>query len=186
MTKYFTNIVKLYSTAFFEYVAKNNNIVNASKDFLKLKDVFAQGSSILESIAAPVYSQQEQIQLLSAVLNKIEVSLDMVNFIQVLLVNKRLELFPLIADYFNLLAHEYSVEKLVEVTLSHQVSSAEKEKIKQELEGALSSKIEVLFKEDKKILAGTIVKIDNKMFDASLRTKFTNLTDSVTKKIALL
>ena len=186
MTKYFTSIVKLYSTTFFESVAKKNNILNISKEFSKLKDIFAEDFSILESISAPVYSMQEQSQLLSAALSKINLSVDLKNFLQVLLENKRLMLFPLIAGHFDILVHEASGNKIGEVTLSEDVSSAQQKKIKEQLEVMLSSKMDISFKEDKNILAGIIIKTDNKMFDTSLRTKFTNLTDSVTKKIALL
>ncbi len=186
MTKYFTSIVKLYSTTLFKSLSKNNNILNISKEFLKLKDIFAEDFSILENISAPVYSLQEQNQLLSAVLSKINLSVDLKNFLQVLLENKRLMLFPQIAEHFDILVHEALGNKTVEITLSEGVSSAEQKKIKEQLEVMLLSKIDISFKEDKNILAGIIVKTDNKMFDASLRTKFTNLTESVTKKIALL
>lgn len=186
MIKYFTNAVKLYSMAFFEFASENKKISSITKDFFKLKDLFAKTPSIIENIAAPVYSKQEQQQLLSVVTEKLKLSSEMINFLHVLLENKRLELFPLIADYFDLLMHESSGTKIIEVTLNEEASSLEQETIRKQLEDIFSSKLDLSFKKDEEIIAGIIVKTENKMFDASLRTKFTNLTDSVTKKMALL
>lgn len=184
--KYFTNTVKLYSTALFEYALEQKKIVALSEDFLKLKNIFVQDSSVIENIAAPVYSKNEQTQLLSAILGKLNLSSEMNNFLQVLLENKRLKLLPLIAGHFDALAHEHSGNKIVEVTLVDEAYLAQKKEIIKQLENIFSSKMDVSFKQDKEILAGIIIKTDNKMFDASLRTKFANLTDSITKKIALL
>lgn len=186
MEKYFTNAVKLYSTAFFEIASENKKISNLSKEFSQLKAIFANDSSIIKNIAAPVYSKQEQQKLLSVVADKLKISSEMINLINVLLENKRLELFLLIADHFDVLMHESLGTKIVEVTLNEEVSLEEQKIIQKELEESFSSKLDLSFKKDEKILAGIIVKTDNKMFDASLRTKFTNLTDSVTKKMDLL
>lgn len=186
MAKHFINAVKLYSVAFFEFASENKKTSKLDKDFSKLKEVLARDPSILESISAPVYSKQEQQQLLSVVTDKLKISTEMINFIHVLLENKRLKLFPLIADHFDVLMHEASGTKLVEVTLNEEASSVEQKTIKKQLEDIFSSRLDLSFKKDEEILAGIIVKTENKMFDASLRTKFTNLTDSVTKKMALL
>lgn len=186
MEKYFTNAVKLYSTAFFKVASENKKSSKLVKEFSKLKEFFAEDYSIIKNIAAPVYSTQEQHKLLSVVADKLKISLEMINFIHVLLDNKRLELFPLIADHFEVLMHEASGTKIVEVTLNEEASVLKQKTIKKQLEDIFSTKLDLSFKKDEKILAGIIVKTDNKMFDASLRTKFTNLTDSVTKKMALL
>ncbi|MCT4634750.1 MAG: ATP synthase F1 subunit delta [Rickettsiales bacterium] len=186
MEKYFTNAVRLYSTAFFEIASEKGKISSLAKEFTKLKSCFVGDSSIIKNIAAPVYSKQEQQKLLSVVADKLGFSSEMINFIYVLLANKRLKLFPLIADHFEVLMHESLGTKIVEVTLNEEVSLAEQKTINKQLEDVFSSKLDLSFKTDEKILAGIIVKTDNKMFDASLRTKFTNLTDSVTKKMALL
>ena len=186
MTKYFTNIVKLYSTAFFEYARERKIVSRLSEDFTKLKELFLQNSSAIENISAPIYSREEQINLLASVIKDLKLSKEMENFTYVLLENKRLSLLPLISAYFNVLVNEYLGNKIVEVTLSDAVSSKEQDKIKNQLEDIFSSKVDLSFKEDENIIAGIIIKTDNKMFDASLKTKFTNLTDSVSKKIALL
>ena len=57
---------------------------------------------------------------------------------------------------------------------------------KEKLEEILDSKVELSFKLAPKILGGIIIKIDNKMFDASLASKFNYLTNAVQEQIALL
>ena len=186
VTKYFASAIKLYSTALFSYAIENKISSKLLEDFIKLKDVLAQNSSVISDISAPIYSKQEQDKLLSAIISKLGLSKEMINFIYVLAQNKKLTLLPLIAEHFYVLMSNHLGNKIVEVTLSNAVSLLEKNKIKTQLEKIFLTKLEISFKQDEKILAGIVIKTDNKMFDASLRTKFASLTDSVTKKIALL
>ena len=62
----------------------------------------------------------------------------------------------------------------------------QQKEIKANLEKKFSSKIELSFKIDPKILGGIIIKIDGKMIDASLVSKFIHLSNIVEKRIALL
>lgn len=186
MAKYFTNLVKLYSVALFEYGVKKKITHKLWEDFTSLKGIFCEDSSIIGIISAPIYSEDEQSQILTAVLKKFKLSDEMTNFIYMLVRNKRMAIFPLILEYFYILMNDSEGRKMLEVTLCSKASIEEQLHIEKCLEKVFSAKIEASFKEDEKILAGIIVKTDNKMFDASLRTKLTDLTDSVSKKIALL
>lgn len=186
MSKYFTNKVELYSLALFNFANTGNLSSNFLDKLLKLKNFIDENSSIVEKISAPIFSKKEQDQLILKLVEAIKLPKEMLNFLRVLIQNNKFTLLPLIIEHFQLLMTKQSGSKIIEIILSDQVSDLEQKKIRHALEKIFSTNIELSFEEDKEILAGIIVKTENKMFDASLKTKFTNLTESVRRKVALL
>lgn len=184
MTKYFTNTVKLYSETIFKHAEENGIISHIWEDFLKLKDVLSNKNSTLDVISAPIYSEEEQRLLISAITKDLNLSKDMVNILHILSHNKRLLLFPLILEHFHILMNNSLGIKELEAITAKPLSKSEQDNITKRLEKLFSSKININFTEDKDILAGIIIKTDNKMFDASLKTKLTDFNESVCKKLA--
>ena len=145
-----------------------------------------QDTSFIKNISAPIYSKNEQHKILSAAINVLNLSLETVNFIYLLAKNKRLSLLNQIVNHLKILFSENIGNKLIEVTTSNTTSTSEQKIIQEQLEEIFSCKVKLYFKKDKEIYGGLIIKCNNQMFDASLKTKFINLTNNVTKEIALL
>jgi F-type H+-transporting ATPase subunit delta len=186
MMQYCTDIVKIYAIALFDYAIEKKIIDSIAKEVLTLQAILLQDITLLENISAPIYSEVEQIQLLQDVINNLSLSKEMANLLYLLAKNKRLHSLMDILGIFNMHLSEYSGNKIVEATISYEFSKKEQDLFKTNLENHLSSKIELSYKIDPKILGGMIIKIDNKMLDASLRNKFTNLSNIIESKIALL
>ena len=186
MAKYYTDIVKLYAEAFFDYALSENILKRISKEVEKLHTVFIANPQLLENISAPIYSAAEQKALLEDIVKSLSLSEEMSNLLGVLAQNKRLIKLMDILEFFNSKLIEHSGSKIVEAIVSQELSKKERDSLKEKLEAALSSKIELSLKIDQEILGGVIIKIDNKMLDASLANKFNHLSDIVESKIALL
>lgn len=183
MAKYFTNTVKLYSETIFKHTQENGIIAHIWKDFSKLKDILSNNNSIINIVSAPIYSEEEQKQLINTIIEDLDLSKDMINFLYILSQNKRLSLLPQIIDYFHILMKAASGTQQVEAIIAKALSKEEQDKIIKRLEKLFSSKIDINFIENKDILAGIIIKTDNKMFDASLKTKLADFNESVSKKL---
>lgn len=186
VTEYCTDVVKLYAKALFDYAVSQDILIEIAKEVAKLQSNILEDPMLIQTIAAPIYSEQEQHQLLLELAQTLHLSKEIANLLKMLAKNKRLNLLIDIFKNFNILLSEHSGNKIVEVTVSQKLLSKEQNKIQKRLEEMLSSKIELLFKIEPKILGGMIIKVDNKMLDASLRSKFAYLTNAVKKKIALL
>lgn len=186
MVQYFTNTVKLYSSSFFSYAVEQDILDKVSKDFSNLSSLLAQNDGLLETISAPIYSELEQHQILLSAINDLKCCKETTNFILLLAQNKRLLLLTKISQHFDLLYKKHLNKKIVEVISSCSMSEKEIQDLQKQFEEIFSSSVELSLKEDPEIIGGLIVKLDNQMFDASLRTKFENLTSAVTEEIALL
>ena len=186
MTQHSTSIVKLYATAIFDYALANNKLESISEEANQLKDFLSKDDQWVKHIAAPIYSYCEQKNLLEKIAKPLNLSATMSNFLVLLAKNKRLNLLSDILNNLYEIVCKNSGCKIVEVTSAHNLLEADQKNIKNNLEEMFSSKIDLTFKVDPEIIGGIVVKVDNKMFDSSLRSKFTVLTRSVKKKLALL
>lgn len=186
MTQYFTHIVKLYSSSLFTYAIENKLVSKIIEDIEKIENNLLSDESLIKSIAAPIFSENEQHQIISSIAAKLKLIPETINFIDSLAKNKRLKLLKNILDLFKILAIESSGAKVVEVTLSENLSAVKQDAVKSQLETIFASNLIINFKQDPSIISGIIVKFNNKMLDASLKTKFTNLTNAMEKEIALL
>jgi F-type H+-transporting ATPase subunit delta len=182
VVQYCTDTVKLYATAFFDYALANKMLDKISKEITKLQGVFLE----IELVAAPIYSGAEQIKLLQDISQSLKLSKEMANLLNLLAKNKRLHLLEEIFKYFDVLLAGSSGKKIVELIVSKELSSKEQDKIKQQLKDVLESEIQTCFKIDPKIIGGVVVKVDNKMFDASLQSRFLYLSHAIKKQIDLI
>ena len=186
MTQYYTEIVKLYATALFDYADEKNILDKLSQEVNAFEVLLEEDANIIKNIAAPVYSEKEQRLLINNIAKVLALSKEMVNFLLLLGKNTRLSLLVEIFKFFQELIIKRSGSKIVEVTLFEALNAVQQKEIKANLEKKFSSKIELSFKIDPKILGGIIIKIDGKMIDASLVSKFIHLSNIVEKRIALL
>jgi F-type H+-transporting ATPase subunit delta len=186
VAKYYTDVVKLYAEAFFDYALSENILKKISKEVEKLHAVFLVNPQLLEIISAPIYSAAEQKSLLEDIVKNLSLSDETSNLLGVLAQNKRLMKLMDVLEFFDSKLIEHSGSKIVEAIVSQELSKKEQDSLKEKLEKALSSKVELLLKIDQNILGGVVIKIDNKMLDASLANKFNHLSDIVESKIALL
>ncbi len=81
MAQYFTNKVKLYSTVLFNYAAEKGIVAEIKQDFDQLETILAQDPSVIKNISAPIYSESEQKQMLSAAISYLKLSAEVENFI---------------------------------------------------------------------------------------------------------
>ena len=97
------------------------------------------------------------------------------NLIRLLADNKRLNLMQFIADYYNkILCKKRSIDT-AEVITAISIDETTINKVKEKLEEIFNKKIKIKLSVDKEIIAGMIVKIDDKIIDGSVRTKFENM-----------
>lgn len=186
MTKYCTDIIKIYATAFFDYAKESGLLELSFNEVLKLQEILQTNTTLLEIISAPIYSYKEQMDLIEDITKSLSLSKELLNLLGILAENRRLYALSDILEKFNILLIEHSGNKIVEATINHEMYKEDQIIFKENLEKQLSLKIELSYKIDPSILGGVIIKMDNRMLDASLKTKFSNLISNIEREIALL
>lgn len=166
-----SGIAGRYATALFELASEGKALdkVDAALDsFLALLD----GSEDLQRlIANPVFTAEEQVSAINALLKKAKIEGLAANFLSLVASKRRLFLVrPMITAFKALLADKNGVVA-AEVTVAAPLSAQHRDAVLAALEGQAGGKIALTEKVDPSIIGGLVVKMGSKMIDASLKTK---------------
>jgi F-type H+-transporting ATPase subunit delta len=164
-----------YATALFELADEAKSIDQVEADFDDFDRLLDESSDLLRLVRSPVYSAEEQIRALGAVLERAGATALSINFIKLTARNRRLfALRDMIAAFRKLVAAGRN-EVSAEVTSAHELTSAQVTALKAELKAAESRDVKLTQRVEPAILGGLIVKVGSRMIDNSLRTKLQSL-----------
>lgn len=186
MAKFYSNIVKLYAESLFSFAKSGDDFIVIKRDIEKLHELFSQQEYLIKLMSAPIFKAKEQFKIIDTIVKNYQISELVTSFLRRIALNNRLSIIFGILDSFILLDKSHQGIKMVEVELSKALTKAEQKKLNKLLEDKLNAKVEMKIKVKESILGGIIIKVDNKMYDASLRSKFINLNQIVENRIAVL
>jgi F-type H+-transporting ATPase subunit delta len=138
-------------------------------DFLdKLLD---RERSLESALAAPTLPAAKRIQILEAVLAKAKITPETVNVLRLLVKNDRVSLLPLLSGSFRRRVLEHRQIQPAEVVSAHALSSEQKTRLAGQLGRALGKTMELTYRTDPALLGGVVVRVGNRIFDASVTTQ---------------
>ena len=164
-----------YAKALYD-TAEDQGVIDAvDADLVSLDRMMAESSDLKRLVASPVFSSEDQLKALGAIMAKAGMSPVTRNFLSVVASNRRLFALPAILKDFRTLVANHRGETAAEVTSAQPLTPSQSN----ELQGVLGShagrNVKIVSKIDPSILGGLIVKIGSRMIDSSLRTKLNNL-----------
>jgi F-type H+-transporting ATPase subunit delta len=164
-----------YATALFELALEQHVLDAVRGDLDRFAALLDESPDLLRLVRSPVFTADEQLKSLSAVLDKAGISGLAADFLKVVTANRRLfAVRDLIRDYRRLVAH-HKGEVTAEVTLAEKPNDAHLTAIKDALRAVTKKDVQVEVKVDPSIIGGLIVKLGSRMVDSSLRTKLNSI-----------
>lgn len=184
-------IANPYAEAFFQlglslYIKEDNpdifyKLIFDIQDLLKLLSSSPELESFLQN---PLNSAESKKAVLAKCLND-KISLNTINFLNLLIDKKRIGLIDSIGKRFLEKAYDFVCIKFVEVWSTIELSSKQQKALIKKINDMLgpvftepyvqSSNIQLTLRIDKKILGGLIIKIGSKVIDLSLRGELQRL-----------
>lgn len=165
-----------YATALFELAVEEKSIDAVSADLDRFDALVAESDDLARLIRVPVFTAEQQLGAVSAVLDKAGIGGTAGNFIRLIASKRRLFLIREIIKAYRALVAESRGVVQAEVTLAEEPSAKVLEEIKASLQGAAKGGEIVLdVKVDPAIIGGIIVKLGSRMVDASLRYKLNSI-----------
>jgi F-type H+-transporting ATPase subunit delta len=170
-----SGIAGRYAASLFE-LALNDGRIEACESALARFEALVKGSEDLQRLLrSPVFSAQQQLNAVDAILDKARISGLAGNFIRVVARNRRLfALTGMIAEFRKLLA-EHRGEQTADVTMAHALDVAQKKELKAALKSMVGKDVVINETVDPSLLGGMIVKIGSRQIDTSIRTKLSTL-----------
>jgi F-type H+-transporting ATPase subunit delta len=164
-----------YATALFELALEQKSIDAVKTDLDAFDALVAESADLDRLVRSPVFSADEQLKALSAVLDKAGIGGLAARFLKVVTANRRLFAARDIVRGFRRLVAHHKGEITAEVTLAETPNEAHLTAIKGALKTVTKKDVQVDLKIDPAIIGGLVVKLGSRMVDSSLRAKLNSI-----------
>lgn len=164
-----------YATALFELARDQGALEAVAFDLSRFSTLLDESEDLRRLVRSPVFSAEDQLRAITAVLDKAGLGGLVANFIKVAAGNRRLFAVPaMIADFSRLLAAARG-EVTAEVTTAEPLGDAALAALKGALKEKIGKDVSLAIRVDPSLLGGLVVKVGSRMLDSSLRTKLNSL-----------
>jgi F-type H+-transporting ATPase subunit delta len=170
-----SGVAERYARALFDLALEENAIDATEQDLGRVDAIMNESEDFMRLVKSPVFTADEQLAALSAILDKAEVTGIVGNFVRVVTSNRRLFSLPGIITAFRNILTVHRGEQVAVVTSAQPLGDDDLTALKASLKGALGKDIAIDAKVDADILGGLVVKVGSQMVDSSVRTKLNSL-----------
>ena len=160
-----------YATALFGLALETNAIEPVKADLDRFDALVAESPDLSRLVRSPVFSAQDQLQALSAVLERAGIRGLAANFLKLAASNRRLFAVRDMIKAFRALVAQHKGEATAEVTVAEALKDAHVDALRAALKAVTGKDVDLDIKLDPAILGGLVVKLGSRMIDSSLRTK---------------
>ena len=160
-----------YATALFD-LAKDGNAIDAvAADLERFDTLIAESPDLSRMVRSPVFSADEQLAALSAVLERAGIGGLTAKFLKLITSNRRLfAVHDMVRAYRKLVA-AHKGEATADVTVAEALKDEHLGALRAALKSVSGKDVDLNVKVDPTIIGGLVVKLGSRMVDTSLRTK---------------
>jgi len=162
--------------------AKNEGIADKIlEDLQKVKATFESSKELQRLVASPVFQTYKKRKILTEIFDEIKISKITLDFIMLLIDKRR---GNLILDIISEFETQYNIanNKLpIEVISAIELNENEKQRIIERINQKTKMEVIPKYKIDESLKGGIIVKIDDWVYDASLKNQLKNLFKQLTE-----
>jgi len=165
-------VAQRYARALLEVARdKKTDLDRIAKELEDFQGLLERESELEAALAAPTIPVAKRLAILEAVLAWAKVSSETLNLLRLLARNERVPLVAFVAESFRRLVLEHKQIQPGEVVSAHPLSSDQKKRLAGQLGQALGKTMELSYRTDPEILGGVVVRVGNRVFDASVTTQ---------------
>jgi F-type H+-transporting ATPase subunit delta len=174
-----SGIAARYAKAIFDLAREANTLPALEQDLQALAETVETNAEFGDLISSPIYSREEQASSLAAIASKMGLSTLTANTLGLMAEKRRLFVLPaMIAAVKDMIAEEKG-EITAEITASKALTKAQSDKLAETLKASVGKDVIVNVEVDESLIGGLIVKVGSRMIDTSIRSKLSNLQNSM-------
>ena len=168
-----------YATALFDLARETNAIDAVKADLERFDALVAESSDLARLVRSPVFSADEQLQALSAVLDRAGIGGLAARFLKLVTTNRRLfAVRDMVRGYRELVA-QHKGEATAEITVAEPLKDDHIAALRSALKAVSGKDVDLNVKVDPAIIGGLVVKLGSRMVDTSLRTKLNAIKNAM-------
>lgn len=165
-----------YASALYDLASERGSTEEVATQLRSFAALIDESKDLERLVKSPVFSAEEQVKALDAILAKAEITGVAANFVKLVASKRRLFVLPaIIAEYQRLYDTAKGVVR-ADVTVAAPLASQHESALREALAGVTGGKeVDLAVKVDPSIIGGVVVKIGSRMLDASLKTKLNSI-----------
>jgi F-type H+-transporting ATPase subunit delta len=160
-----------YATALFDLAREAKAIDAVKADLDRFEALVVESADLNRLVRSPVFSADEQLQALSAVLERAGIGGLAAKFLKLVTTNRRLFAVRDMVKAFRELVADYKGEATAEVTVAETLKDEHLDALRSALKAVSGKNVDLAITIDPSIIGGLVVKLGSRMVDSSLRTK---------------
>ena len=160
-----------YATALFDLAKEGNAIDAVAADLERFDTLVAESSDLNRMVRSPVFSADEQLAALSAVLERAGIDGLTAKFLKLITSNRRLFAVRDMVRAYRKLVAAHKGEATADVTVAEALKDEHLGALRAALKSVSGKDVDLNIKVDPTIIGGLVVKLGSRMVDTSLRTK---------------
>ena len=170
-----SGVAERYASSLFALALEEGAIPGVATALDNFQGMIDDSTDLQRLIKSPVFSADEQLKAVDAILTKAGITGLAANFIKVTASNRRLFAVPGMIKAFREIHARHRGEISADVTTAHALTAAQETELKAALKGVTGKDVTINVAVDPTILGGLIVKLGSRQIDTSLRTKLSTL-----------
>ena len=170
-----SGVAQRYATALFDLARDAGELDAVDSDLKRFSALIDESADLQRLVRSPVFSSEEQLRAITAILEKAEIGGLVGNLIKVAAHNRRLFAVPDIGKAFGQLLARHRGEVSAEVSSAEPLSDAQLNDLKSALKASLGKDVTIEAHVDPSLIGGLIVRVGSRMIDGSLKTKLNSL-----------
>jgi len=160
-----------YALALFELAREANAIEAVKADLERFDALVAESADLARLVRSPVFSADEQLHALAAVLDHAGIGGLAAQFLKLVTSNRRLFASRDMVRAYRQLVARHKGEATAAVTVAEQLKPEHLAALRAALKAVSGKDVDLDVKIDPAIIGGLVVKLGSRMVDTSLRTK---------------
>jgi F-type H+-transporting ATPase subunit delta len=164
-----------YAAALFELASEAGAIDAVGADLKRFAGLIAESSDLERLVKSPVFSADEQLAGLSAVLNRVGIGGLAGQFLRLTAANRRLFAVPDMMRAYHALVAKSRGEETAHVVTAEPLDANHVDALKSALKAATGKDVGLTIDVDPSLIGGLTVQVGSRMVDASLKTKLQSI-----------
>ena len=165
------SVADRYALALFELAQETNAIDAVKADLERFDALVAESSDLARLVRSPVFSADEQLHALAAVLERAGIGGLAAKFLKLVTTNRRLFAARDMVRAYRQLVARHKGEATAQVTVAEALKDDHVAALRSALKAVSGKDIDLAVRIDPAIIGGLVVKLGSRMVDSSLRTK---------------
>ena len=132
-----------------------------------------------QAVCNPLYNASSRRNVLSAVVDKMELSKVIKSFVLLLFDKKRINFLRDVSSYYNVLADELKGIVRADLTTATELTDETLEQIRKSLSTMTGKDVSLETRQDASLIGGIVTKIGDLVLDGSIKTQLQNMRESL-------